>query len=235
MKRDLGRLIERNLRAADAGALRPRRQSRFEPTAMDTLPLEGEESTRPTSVAGPLNRAAADREVDGRPEPRPMRTLSMREPLRRSLRADESFPGPPSRAFPHREAGEEVEGGREPRREDSALARGEPLHPNAGILPTLAVVARVMPSREPDGPEGAGARPSSVTRARQRGMLSAPGGRLPASHDDDGRGAPVIEVTIGRVDVRAVLPPASPPPPRPARSSSIPLEEYLRQRSRGGR
>jgi len=46
---------------------------------------------------------------------------------------------------------------------------------------------------------------------------------------------PVIEVTIGRVDVRAILPPVPAPPARAVRSTTIPLEDYLRERPRGGR
>jgi hypothetical protein len=49
--------------------------------------------------------------------------------------------------------------------------------------------------------------------------------------------APMIRVTIGRVDVRAEFPPSAPPRP-PARSkaaSPLSLEEYSRQRSEGRR
>jgi hypothetical protein len=42
---------------------------------------------------------------------------------------------------------------------------------------------------------------------------------------------PVIQVTIGRVEVRAAAPPASPPPPRPAPAPPrMTLDEYLRAR-----
>ena len=44
--------------------------------------------------------------------------------------------------------------------------------------------------------------------------------------------APVIQVTIGRVEVRAVM--APPSPPRPAPRPRLSLDDYLRQ-SRGDR
>lgn len=48
---------------------------------------------------------------------------------------------------------------------------------------------------------------------------------------------PVIRVTIGRVNVRAVVPPSPPKPPRPAsaREPTLTLEEYLKQRKAGTR
>ena len=45
---------------------------------------------------------------------------------------------------------------------------------------------------------------------------------------------PVVHVTIGRVDVRAVVPPPSTEPPRPRRRPRLTLEEYLREAGGGG-
>ena len=45
---------------------------------------------------------------------------------------------------------------------------------------------------------------------------------------------PVIQVTIGRIEVRATPPPAQPSRPRPAALPALSLEEYLRRRSRKG-
>ena len=48
--------------------------------------------------------------------------------------------------------------------------------------------------------------------------------------------APTIQVTIGRIEVRATPAAKAPARERPAApSSSLSLEEYLRQRSKGGR
>lgn len=47
---------------------------------------------------------------------------------------------------------------------------------------------------------------------------------------------PTIKITIGRVDVRAVMPPSPAPRPTPARSGpSLSLEDYLKQREGGRR
>jgi len=94
-------------------------------------------------------------------------------------------------------------------------------------------------SREQEPPFGEEAARLRGTRAIDRRTLSAHVARLPASAERDGRHGnmppPVIEVTIGRVDVRAILPPVPAPPARAVRSTTIPLEDYLRERPRGGR
>jgi hypothetical protein len=45
---------------------------------------------------------------------------------------------------------------------------------------------------------------------------------------------PVIQISIGRIEVRATPPPAQPARPRPAAPSAPSLEEYLRRRTRRG-
>ena len=47
--------------------------------------------------------------------------------------------------------------------------------------------------------------------------------------------APTIQVTIGRIEVRATPAAKAPVHERPAAPSALSLEEYLRQRSKGGR
>ena len=46
--------------------------------------------------------------------------------------------------------------------------------------------------------------------------------------------APTIQVTIGRIEVRATPPPAPPPQRQRSASPVMSLDEYLRQRARGG-
>jgi hypothetical protein len=62
-------------------------------------------------------------------------------------------------------------------------------------------------------------------------------GPRPSRHDQDKpEGAPdvTVEVTIGRVDVRAVLPPRPQPRDSRLRPPELSLDDYLRQRGRGG-
>lgn len=49
------------------------------------------------------------------------------------------------------------------------------------------------------------------------------------------RSAPIIRVTIGRVEVRAVHPPASKPKPVKPATPKLSLDDYLRRRARGFR
>ena len=69
----------------------------------------------------------------------------------------------------------------------------------------------------------------TATTARHSAGNSAAADGLPA--------APTIEITIGRVEVRAVQPPA--PAPRPKTTSphapALSLEEYLRNQNGGRR
>lgn len=44
---------------------------------------------------------------------------------------------------------------------------------------------------------------------------------------------PVIQVTIGRIEVRATPAPRAPARERPAARPAVDLEEYLRQRAKG--
>jgi hypothetical protein len=48
--------------------------------------------------------------------------------------------------------------------------------------------------------------------------------------------APTIRVTIGRIEIRAAMPPAPPPRARPVRRQpALPLEQYLQRRNEGRR
>ena len=43
-----------------------------------------------------------------------------------------------------------------------------------------------------------------------------------------------VQVTIGRVEVRAIFTPSAPQPPRPRPVPTLSLDEYLKQRDGGG-
>jgi hypothetical protein len=60
--------------------------------------------------------------------------------------------------------------------------------------------------------------------------------RLPAPVSEAASSTPTIRVTIGRIDVRAVTPPAPPPRPKQARPGpTLSLDDYARQRKGGER
>jgi len=146
--------------------------------------------------------------------------------------------------------GRDADGHRDPPRADVPIAEGASRRSGRALTneraeevaeagPPHTLVATVVQSREQEPPFGEEAARLRGTRAIDRRALSAHAARPPASAERDGRHGnmppPVIEVTIGRVDVRAILPPVPAPPGRPVRSTTIPLEEYLRERPRGGR
>jgi hypothetical protein len=78
----------------------------------------------------------------------------------------------------------------------------------------------------------------AVEGARAGTVVPAAAFRAPAAAGQGAAEAPVVRVTIGRVEVRAVYPPAA-PAPRPARAAALAapsaLEEYLRARDAGTR
>ncbi len=68
------------------------------------------------------------------------------------------------------------------------------------------------------------------------GSASRPASRPISRNEDAASGPPTIRVTIGRIEVRAVHPPAPAPQKRAAASQPrISLEEYLRKRNGGSR
>ncbi|MBJ6762770.1 hypothetical protein JGU66_18555 [Myxococcaceae bacterium JPH2] len=72
--------------------------------------------------------------------------------------------------------------------------------------------------------EGESALPGSLSRGRERVLEGG-----------EGAPAPVVQVTIGRIEVRAAAPAASPKPPPSRGTPSLSLDEYLRRRNGGGR
>ena len=223
MNRDLAGLIERNLLGASHGALRPRRPSRFEPAAIDGQPQAVLESTPTIASASPIH--SSGRDADGHRGP-----SRAEVPIHSSGRDADGYRDPPRAEVPI------VEGAS--RRSGRALTN-ERAEEGAEVGPPRTVVATVVQVREQEPPFGEEAAQLRGTRATDRRTLSAHAARPPASAEGDGRHGnlppPVLEVTIGRVDVRAILPPVPAPPARPVRSTTIPLEEYLRERPRGRR
>jgi hypothetical protein len=153
-------------------------------------------------------------------------------------------------ASPIHLTGRDADGHRDPPRADVPIVEeasrrsgraltNEKAEEGAEVVPPHAVAATVVQVREQEPPFGEEAAQVRGTRATDRRTLSTHADRPPASAEGDGRHGnlppPVIEVTIGRVDVRAILPPVPAPPARPVRSTTIPLEEYLRERPRGRR
>ncbi len=110
--------------------------------------------------------------------------------------------------------------------------------PVSPVRPSRAPVARIVarPSVEPPA-ELAAVRPGEIAPARPRESLretarrSDPSGpRLPA----DRPAVPSVQVSIGRVEVRAVFAPPPLPSRRPSPSPALSLDDYLKQREKGG-
>jgi hypothetical protein len=73
----------------------------------------------------------------------------------------------------------------------------------------------------------------AITRPEERAPLY---GRRSPPPEDRGGATPIVRVSIGRIDVRAMLPAAPPPPAQgTASSETLSLSEYLKQRDRGAR
>jgi hypothetical protein len=59
-------------------------------------------------------------------------------------------------------------------------------------------------------------------------------GAVPGPHSSQDQRPRTVHVSIGRIDVRAVMPPVAPPPPVERKvSAGMTLEAYLRERNRG--
>jgi hypothetical protein len=100
------------------------------------------------------------------------------------------------------------------------------LHKAAGesaIELTSAGIVPIPGGSHPEYPADQQAPRVPSTRARERLVYSEPP-------------LPSIEVTIGRVEVRAILPPSpAPQTPAPRKSPILPLDEYLKARNEGKR
>ena len=101
----------------------------------------------------------------------------------------------------------------------------EPAMPGRETLPpeTPPPTAQALPTRE-----------GATMVARPRTRLAQPAGPVPAEGEQPASGPespPTIRVTIGRVEVRAVMPPAPEPAPPTRHAPQLSLDDYLKQRS----
>lgn len=78
--------------------------------------------------------------------------------------------------------------------------------------------------------------PAPVAPRRVTPHVAAPSPPIETKHSETTDSAPRIKITIGRVEVRAVMPAAPPPPARPRPAPASPsLDEYLRKGERNPR
>jgi hypothetical protein len=231
----LGSLVDRGLGRAET--VRPRPAALFEPlpTSSGMAPVTGpdaEKGARTVEPGGldspqrarptpPLERAA----------PRPILT----EPAPRSTMAHQSTPLPQASVEPHALAPISVRPAQPDAHDESATAGSEERTPLQSVValyettPTLIPPARARPVAETV--PGTQAVPSQITPAREAGQPPS-AGSLPGSEPTS-----TIKVTIGRIEVRAVTPPARrAAPAKPTRSGpTLSLDDYLRQRQGGER
>jgi len=231
----LGSLVDRTLGLGPT--IEPRLRSRFEPVTPDSAPILVEESRveesgpgigRPTRTDGPPSRD--DPSMD-------------RKGARRAPRAAEEPPTPlvrepvaeTSRPRPGRAEPPEIVGSREDevsllvptalsprsRRDSSDERPGDPRRPVESAKaapgpPAGGAVGPIVPRFITATPVA----PEPVRERRADGTPPPPA-------------APVVHVTIGRVDVRArFVPPPPPAASRPAPSApGLSLDEYLRRRN----
>jgi len=223
----LTRLIARH--RADAPAplpiLEPRLPSRFEPVASPAALREVEWDaeprrhfeTRVPAASRPTWVAPRSQEQGAPPEGAIPRLGAARATL---SAAHATVHAPASRAMPDARSG------------PSLLANEEPTAPPG---------RRSAPDRPDSAPppstrEGRPAAPPT-TFARPDLRPLVPSSRAVRAERDtpDARGEPTIHVTIGRVDVRAVMTPVAPSPRPTASVEALSLEDYLRGRTRGRR
>jgi hypothetical protein len=224
----LGRLIARH---TDGPSIRPRVAARFEP------------------VAGPLSDPI-EAQVPARRSPAATATLRPAAPLDSpAARADR----PPAPPVEHR-AAPANQSRRQPSPQDQRSALGDarlPSPPAANDRPSLAADARraVSPAADQSTTRDAvlfptverirprRSSPSAIPVARVEPRIASPrvaprpGSRRADVETAAPREPDVVQVHIGRVEVRAILPPTPAPQPPPDRRPEMPrplsLERYL--------
>jgi len=257
----LTRLAERSLMLADV--VRPATAPLFAPARErgtgELSELRGEGEPDPTGgLLEILEPSARDISQPGKRPP----ALPLGPPFHSSDEARGAAPGPSkhSRAsLSGGAAGREGDGGlaNEPLMENgpSGDSTGGPSNRESGSRPdSIEPSSRALhPSREtasertrsrtPEGPDSTPARQAAVPgTVRPREIYLADksadvSGNSREARQEASRPAPVIKVSIGRIEVRALAPQA-PPAPRARPSSSGPsltLDQYLKQRDEGKR
>jgi len=231
-------------------------RARLQPVTAATLTPLGDAPRQ----APPKTEPVAGEALKRQPVPA-ARTRSPARPVSRSVTAAAPTPQAEPRASPSgslrtadtaekQQAGATLDGPSRPASE--ALAAPPQAQPRKiKRVPEPPAPAPAIPPREAAGPLPASPRPEKRPGGEAAGLVVSPElkpsephpQRPPTTAAEDRAGAaarsasaPAIHVTIGRVEVRAVTPPApAVKPRRAAPSPSLPLEEYLKQRNEGRR
>jgi hypothetical protein len=238
--------VDRLLGQRDPAALRPRLPSLFEPGLELREPLPAGSEPTPASTAtdesapGPvLEPVPAAHPVRARPVDPPIEAVPAPPAVPQVPAATGGRPAPPAAAVePPRAA---ARAPRQAGRPDRSAAAGSPQAPPSARLRSSAPPApagssgravdrRIIPARPLDGSSGAPPPPQS----------RSPDASSPARRDRSSRRPPVdeeptVQIAIGRIEIRATALPAT--PPRRARTPlpTLGLDDYLRERERGGR
>jgi hypothetical protein len=209
----LSNLVARSF--TDAPVIRPRVPSLFEPTADEFF--EDRQSCTPTAIT-PANA----------PAPVPKSSLPAREtPATKSMEDESEAPAeehlPEAGEPPHQNAPVIAQTPRPGAR--AAMVRKLELETNEIIVPAGSFR---------DGEKIAGNK-QRVSQAYSEPRPVRPRHRKDFSPVEQQRStsAPIIRVTIGRVDVRAVHPPAATPKQAKPVPPKVSLEDYLHKQERG--
>lgn len=191
--------------------------SQVEPSITSPLRLESDEAR---------TRGAAGRDAATPRETLLIPLLDAREVLNRDARAHEA-----GERAAHFEASPVSPATKPPARADESSAKHAPVEPASARRERLesseAEARRERRERQP-------ASPSSLVQPRAARRAEAQQQRQ-ADAQTEAEAAPIINVTIGRIEIRATSPaPRRPPRREPAGASPMSLEDYLRRRGGGG-
>ncbi|CAN5908759.1 hypothetical protein BH23GEM7_BH23GEM7_23950 [soil metagenome] len=210
MSNFLARLVERS-RADVRSEIRPRLPSAFE----TGLAVAREDAAPPEEFAAQM--AASTAPPNAREEAPP--TV-----YRGPLVAGEIAP-----------RGEGGETQRRPEPPAAAAPRAPPVRPQAEPEPLAGPSpAAAVPERPRASLRAIPIQPSIVRTEEQR--RESPSSGTGTDGNGAGEAAPIVRVSIGRIEVRAIT--EAPPPPPAVRRPAAPrlsLDEYLRERARGER